>query len=80
MQKINELLEIIENFPNSLSDIIGKQGLFLRKENQHWIGEVKAQNQCQNLWYTTKAESLEELLDQIFKKIEKDTMENFYGF
>jgi hypothetical protein len=80
MQKINQLLETIEIFPNSLSDTIGKPGLFLRKENQYWIGEVKAQNQCQNIWYTTKAESLEELLNQISKKIEEDTMENFYGF
>lgn len=80
MQKINKILQTIEKFPNNLSEIIGKPGLFLRKENQYWIGEVKAQNQCQNIWYTTKEESLEELLNQIYKKIEEDTIENFYNF
>jgi hypothetical protein len=78
MQEIKNLLETIEQFPPNLDDIIGKKGLFIRKEKEYWIGEVKAQHQAQNVWHTTKAKSIEELIASIAKQIEDSRIENFY--
>lgn len=79
MENLKKLLATIEKFPPNLEKIIGKTGLFLRKEGEFWIGETKAQYQAQNFWHTTKAKSLEELITEISKKIDEDTIENFYG-
>jgi hypothetical protein len=79
MIDIQKLLQTIEKFPPNLDQVIGKKGLFLRKEGEYWIGEVKAQNQAKNTWYNTKSKSLEDLIYQIYNQIEADTVDRFYN-